>query len=458
MLEKLLNSGKKILGTGLLLGGLAFSSCSKVAPILTKPYIIPIQDIVYLEGTSYPIELGRYVNNSDSFTIEKVSGPGEIVDNTFTFENEIDENQEDESYTVQFKVTDLNVGTSSEASFNIKQEDIYKGYLPATNSKIIFSESKNTNKINPNGSNLEVLATEYEIGKSSPDGRYIVFRKTICDPYTDYVVDIKDLNGNLMHTFKTPNDPTEISWTKDSKSILMGRGTYSPGISRYDLEDESTHNLWSSYSMTLDHNPVISPNSERIAFVHHEYGSSYGIRTIDANGTISSLIAEGINTIHDENLELNWTDNEHLVWKNGGLGKAYYYNINTKEGIEIDLGVHIDHIRLSPDKKILACYGNYHENLNLIDVEGLSLGNINTTDMGFAAVEFAWAPNGNHFVASNWNWEKEDREDEIINYWADSRCKLRVYDVNKNRYRALEDAEFTIVSIRSDILEWISSD
>jgi len=299
-------------------------------------------------------------------------------------------------------------------------------------SKIAFIESEYSEYnyklwiVNPDGSGLEKLSDglkPYGIISFSPNAKYITFKGK------DDKHRIIDLEGRVLHEFEGGvRSGYDFAWTPEDNSILFG--VYTDGIYRYNLEYSKLEKIFSTDGFVYDHNPVMSPNLEKIVFTRHAYGSDYYILLMDADGGNVELITSGTG-YGDEHLNLNWLDNKNIIFKNLKEDKLYYFNTETKEGKEIDSGVRFlelqwpdyewkHQIILSPDKKTLAILGA-ENTLYFINADELASGDINVHDTGLKATYMDWSPDGNYFVIGS-----------LLE-------SLETYDRDGNRYRFLEE-------------------
>jgi hypothetical protein len=333
---------------------------------------------------------------------------------------------------------------------------------PGANSKIEFVESSSGNNsvetlwiMNSDGTDLKKIYSKPQndwsdwddienevsqdyLGGFSPDGTKLLFAGT-------NKIEISDLEGKILHEFDVCSwgdyVTNDFRWTPDGKSVLYGR------VSRYDLADESTHEL-NPINMpeTDDHNPVMSPNLEKIAFIHHENMYFYTIYTINSNGTGKDLIATG-ESGWNENLNLDWVDNTHLVWKNE---RKYLYtspvdieidycDIQTKQitKTNLDPSIYFSKIRLSPDKKTLALC--YTQGADFVSISDISTGVANSQS-GAGSSYFGWSQDGN-YVATGENYEGA--------IW-----RILISDKERNQYGVLKSKDFPNPNNFIDHLTW----
>lgn len=213
------------------------------------------------------------------------------------------------------------------------------------------------NLVNPDGSDLINLDggdsfSPYNPIKISPDKTHIAFIGT------DSKTKIADMNGSIEHDFTgtySAYKPFTISWSPDNKSIIYG--VYFDGIYEYNLETRTLNRILASSNRTFDDTPVISPDLSKIAFVHHSYGTSYSVLTMNRDGSGTRLITNGTGTSQDENLGLSWMNDEEILFKVCPKNTIYCANINTNEVKSVSRNSYLDRIDLSPDKNTLAITG-----------------------------------------------------------------------------------------------------
>jgi hypothetical protein len=267
----------------------------------------------------------------------------------------------------------------------------------------------------------------------SPDGEYFVSKEDSF--WTEKGRhSIINLEGERLHEFKSisarDRSEEDFIWTPDGKSILYG--VYMKGIYQYDLSKKITNEIIQSEPLTYDHNPVMSPNLEKIIYTHHEYENHYYIYTINSDGTGKELITNGTGTYYDEQLNLTWLDNQNFIWKMKGNGKIYHSNLNTKKVNEINPQFGFGDIELSPDKKTLAMYGV--NQIGLVDVNELLSGSFNVKKINCEGNNFEWSPDGNYFMRIKMNEKR-------IGRW---QAELKIYDKEGNQYKSLTREDFPI--------------
>jgi len=289
--------------------------------------------------------------------------------------------------------------------------------------------------VNPDGSNLKKLfdgVDRYGRVRFSPDGRYIAFKGR------DGKHKIVDLEGNILHEFEGgERSGKDFSWSPDGRSIIFG--AYFDGIYRYNLQGRRVEKVIDTWVYrTYDHNPVISPDLGKIVFTHHEWESLYWIYTADINGENIELITSGSGTGYDEHLNLNWLDNKHIIFNitNFPKFKLYYFNIETKKGKEIDIGISFLDTRLFPDKKTLAIVTGMSfppSKLYFIDTAELSSDSVNFLDTGLeGGFTFAWSKDGKYFVING----KPKAWDPL------NSSVLRIFDKSGKEYKVLKNKDF----------------
>jgi len=287
--------------------------------------------------------------------------------------------------------------------------------------------------LNSDGSGIKKLSQGLEQGgriKFSPTGKDIAFKGG-----QNFRNRIIDLEGNLLDEFNDWRDRSDedFIWTPDGNSILYGR--YTLGIYKYDLLSKTIQQILRTGGFTYDHNPVLSPDLKKIAFTHHEYESHYYIKIMNADGTNVQQIASGTGTTYDEQLNLNWLDNENVIWKNYGKERLYYCNVNTKTVLEINPEFNFIDMELSPDKKTLAIWG-WEKGVGLIDVSELPSGKVTikkTNKSDSYTTLFDWSPDGNYFVSGRNNWTSREGKTVVIG-------ELKIYDREGNVYKLLDDS------------------
>lgn len=105
-----------------------------------NPTIGYIKDQIVEEGKILTIDLRSYVFDldGDPFIIEKLSGPGDIINNVFNYKDEKDSDLVNNQYKVEFRVQDARGGQASGA-FAISQKDVYHRLSSGIYARIIDS-------------------------------------------------------------------------------------------------------------------------------------------------------------------------------------------------------------------------------------------------------------------------------------------------------------------------------
>lgn len=258
-------------------------------------------------------------------------------------------------------------------------QDIWIVDSDGTNLKKIYEKSYT------NGS------TGNNLLKASPDGKNLAFIDS-SDVYNPKNC-IIDLDGNLLVEFEGDTGIGKgFSWTPDSKSILDG--VYYEGIYRDDLETKTRTRIYRSWPQTYDHNPEMSPNLEKIIFVHHQYEVSYAVRIIDSNGKNEEGVIGGREEVKDSPFSFSWINNEEVLIETNHPNKIMYYNTNDKECKEIIFTKRLFNFKLSPNKKTFAA--NSGESYYLINVENLCSGDTNQ----YQEIEKwgVWSPDSNYGI------------------------------------------------------------
>jgi len=326
------------------------------------------------------------------------------------------------------------------------------GLFPLKNEtgKIVFSEGDHyrTKKIwgvNVDGSNLTKISDDCDSDGEidvSPNKENLAFvssfdHEEIKDWSTPIIT---DLEGNIIKKIYARGYTTnDISWTPDGNSLLLGGWSW---IRRYDLIDNSAHILAGYDNYVLSHNPIMSPNSEKIAYTMHSWGNQYDNFVLDSNGKNTERIASSDNlgtTYFNEDLNLSWLDNETLIWKNGDNNMLYHYNLNTKIVTEINPHVKFEDMSLSPDKKTLAIYG-IEDDMRFIKTNELASGTVNPKNTKIQASDMDWSPTTDYFVVVNDEWDKH----------------LEIYDKNLRAYKLLGHYELPEDPEHIGDIKWVT--
>lgn len=228
--------------------------------------------------------------------------------------------------------------------------------------------------------------------KFSPCSNYITFK---ADTFGIELHKIIDLEGNIINKFdgayKSEND---FIWSTTGNSIIFVDKWYG-GIYEYILKDSFSKAIVTS-GFVYDHNPIVRPDNQKIAYVHHTYDSLYSICTVDRLGNNQDIICKGSGAHDDEHLDLDWIDNENLIFKVAHDKRVYYVNITDKKAKEYEIPLDFINMRVSPDKKKLAFYG---KNLFFADINKLVTGTLDLKTTELQNVEnFVWSPCGEYYA------------------------------------------------------------
>lgn len=300
--------------------------------------------------------------------------------------------------------------------------------------KIAFSQKKNDGydvwTTNSDSSNLEKIAENIaaERVRISPDGKYLTFKNK------NNKHQITEMNGHIVYEFNGgERSERDFTWAPDSKSVFFGN--YFSGIYAFDLEKSERIMIIHSAQQTYDHGPSISPNLQEIAWVHHEFGALYWIYSgnISTVGWAESSPLMNGESGFNEQLSLDWIDNEHIVFKVTESNvpftdkllpsKIFYLNTTTGEREEIDPKVNFRDLRLSPDKKTLAIFG---PKSYFIKTAELPSGVVQPQKIHSSPTEeLAWSPDSNYFVNDD----------------------LQIFDIQGNEYRFMSKELNSIRSV-----------
>ncbi len=188
----------------------------------------------------------------------------------------------------------------------------------------------------------------------SPDNLFISYSARNMEDEHCYDGDptILDTLGNTVYVPPFNTLWGETAWSPDGSTFLFS--SYYYGIYAYNVGNSSTTQILTSQSATFDHSPAYSPNGERIAFVHHEYGSNGYVRMMNADGSNITPVAL-FDTDHDENLQLQWLDDTSFILKVESDG-VYDVDVHDLQDITVTprINQQMYELRLSPDKGMVA--------------------------------------------------------------------------------------------------------
>jgi len=129
---------KKLIGVCALVGAGLFAGCDndsgkKTSVSSNKPPVIKsISAQTVEEGKSFSIDLGSYVSDPENnpFTLSQISGPGNITNNVYTYQDQKDNDKNNNVHVVKFEARDSK-GAKSSRSFSLVQNDTYYRINPS---------------------------------------------------------------------------------------------------------------------------------------------------------------------------------------------------------------------------------------------------------------------------------------------------------------------------------------
>lgn len=168
-------------------------------------------------------------------------------------------------------------------------------------------------QIGLDGFEAKVLATDCQIINKnpvwSPDNRYLAFQ-------TLAGVSILTAEGQLKAKlpFAKERWTNDFNWSSDSRYVAFG--AYYDGIYVYDRKTDQLDRIYYTGEGFYSHNPVFSPNDQKVAFVHNSFGNHTLIIVEDLASKEKRYITKEFLTIYgDENLDLAWIDQRLLLFK-----------------------------------------------------------------------------------------------------------------------------------------------
>jgi hypothetical protein len=330
------------------------------------------------------------------------------------------------------------------------------------NSKILFTE-RNYNRpssiqtrlwiVNPDGSELKKLSdsisnTNREISKASfsPDGNMITFQSV------DGKQKIIDLDGKELYSFNGGNRSNEdFVWTPDGKAILCGK--YVDGLYKFNLENDTLIRIKKTLGFTYDHNPVMSPNLEKIIFTHHEYEKRYYNYVMDTAGTrliTSSYGNDTIFTSYDEQLGLTWMDDNNMLFTIPSKDVIGYFSVDSVKGRNFFPGTDFKSVEVSQDRKSIAIVPSpYTKGLAFVDIASLDSDSLKITDTDIdGMLAMTYSSDNKIFCISQDKWGSAPYDPD--------RRGLFTYDENMNRHLLLRTANLNDSIGNIEFIEWNS--
>ena len=189
--------------------------------------------------------------------------------------------------------------------------------------------------------------------KFSPDGIIIAYPSVHpSGSFTDRKYTFMDYTGAEFFTTQEFSSPADGDWLPSGSTFAFS--AYLDGIYSYTMFSQEEQQILDSNNGTFDHSLAYSPNGNRIAFVHHEYGNNATIKVMNANGTnLKTLL--NTSTTHDENLDIEWLNDSQFLFKKEeqGVYRVDISDINSPDIKKVISG-NVDRMELSPNKQKLA--------------------------------------------------------------------------------------------------------
>ena len=287
-------------------------------------------------------------------------------------------------------------------------------------SRIIFGSFDNVYVCRTDGLEMDSTITPslYPNGPStirfSPNGELITYKAN--DGYHN-IIDWK--THEIPYVF-LGKQRSELDNVFDPAGNAIFYGAYFSGIYNFILKDNLNFPFCGTPNSTYPHEPVVSPDYKKVAYIIHSGEHNYQVFTrIRSDASNQTLVHSGSGSLYDEKLDLQWISNENLILKNKNLQKIYVTD-TAGEFLEIDPGIHFSRICPSPNRKYLAVYGGV-DNLHLLHID--SLPEVYMDDMRIKANLLAFSPN-----------------DDYLATLLDE--KIRIFDFDGNEYEYLSDESF----------------
>jgi len=230
--------------------------------------------------------------------------------------------------------------------------------------RLVFTDGDNLYTVDPDGRNLSLLRSNVICGylKWSPDGKYIACGgpgtgleiisrsgETIIE-FTEYTI------GLYMHT-------TGFDWSADSQRLIFTvfQDYIGSNIYDYHLGETKPRKVLTTRMYIMFGDPALSTDGKTIAFVFHENGTHFGICLISENDSLAHLTVDGTSGFN-ERMDLDWLDNEHLVYK---ISKKGIFVVDTAgTNLQRVCGLSSDyysyHLKLSADGQKAVLFDREH--------------------------------------------------------------------------------------------------
>ena len=116
-------------------------------PVNNPPVVQNIQNQTVQEGNNLSLDLNDYISDpdGDNLDVEQISGPGSITGNQFTYDDPLDDDNQNDNHTVEFRVTDGSHDITS--SFSLTQQDNYSNQINAVDDNFTVSEDSVSNSL-----------------------------------------------------------------------------------------------------------------------------------------------------------------------------------------------------------------------------------------------------------------------------------------------------------------------
>ncbi|MBU0598578.1 PEGA domain-containing protein [Patescibacteria group bacterium] len=186
----------------------------------------------------------------------------------------------------------------------------------------------------------------------------------------------------------------DFRWSADSRYLAWG--VYIKGIYLFDAQTQNVKLVYATSGYCYNHSPAFSPDGQWIAFAHHEWESRCWIYKVKIDGTGAKMISDRFGTLYDEWIDLNWVDNDLLVYKTrSGL---YTLNPSQSSAPQKVIDDYLYRLAFSADGEHFAYCSDYN------GADSLHIGTTYnwTFSSGFAFDDIAriitWVPDQNAFL------------------------------------------------------------
>ncbi len=311
-----------------------------------------------------------------------------------------------------------------------------------TNGEILFTSNRDGNneiyKMNSGGSEQQRLTDTPEnesSGKWSPDGRKILFSKSVDSAMAQIWVMNADGSNKILVSDSTGIN-LAASWSPNGQKILFSKRLAGGAENLWTMNADGTNKTRLTDSTMIDHFAEWSPDAGRIAFGRCNANSVCDVFTMNADGSNQTNLTAA-----------NPDDDDHPIWSNDGSkiifgrGSEEFYNafVMNANGTNIQnltdstaTGAYSYRVvgKVSPDgnkaalirtaRIVSADYLNSFE-VAAVNLDGSNLANL--TNNSLYDIFGDWSPDGSQIVFTS---RRDTVTDEIYAMNSDGSSVVRL--------------------------------